>query len=461
MPLSDLTQEKQREFVRRLLLSRLRLLVNNGFYGLLLMHMKFGLTDQVEHSWTNGEAIELNPDFLDSINDDELDYVLMHEILHVVLHHCWRGKDFEPERFNIAADIVVNSNILKSYNMDPKSITLSANGGVQMHQAPNGTEGYEFTVEELYDLIELPPPTSTIKGPGSVPSAGGGGGDEGGSSSSDAEGGDEAGGGGGDEEEESVVSWEDGRAQRVGTKAHSVAKGGWDDHGHFGELEPDDELRDVWVRRFQDACESIEIREKSNGRSLMPAFAERLLKELRKPQTDWRTILNEFVQEEITDYSFTPPDRRFGDGPFFLPDFNEKEAIVKDVLFMVDTSGSMSDDAITAAFSEIKGALDQFNGKLAGWLGFFDAAIIEPQPFETVEEFRVIRPKGGGGTDFQIIFEYVAQHMADRLPASIIVLTDGFAPFPQEHLAMDIPVLWLLNNEDVQPPWGKVARIVV
>ena len=440
MPLSDLTQEKQREFVRRLLLSRLRLLVNNGFYGLLLMHMKFGLTDQVEHSWTNGEVVELNPEFLDSINDDELDYVLMHEILHVVLQHCWRGKDFEPERFNIAADIVVNSNILKSYNMDLKSITLSTNGGVQMHLAPNGREGYEFTVEELYDLIELPPPTGTIKGPGSVPNTGGG---------------------NGDEEEDPEAPWEEGRAQRIGSKASSMAKGGWDDHGHFGELEPDDELREVWVRRFQDACESIEIREKSNGRGLMPAFAERLLKELRKPQTDWRTILNEFVQEEITDYSFTPPDRRFGDSPFFLPDFNEKEAIVKDVLFMVDTSGSMSDDAITAAFSEIKGALDQFNGKLAGWLGFFDAAIIEPQPFETVEEFRVIRPKGGGGTDFQIIFEYVAHHMADMLPASIIVLTDGFAPFPQEHLAMGIPVLWLLNNEDVQPPWGKVARIVV
>ena len=27
-------------------------------------------------------------------------------------------------------------------------------------------------------------------------------------------------------------------------------------------------------------------------------FAERLLKELRKPQTDWRKILNDFIQEE-------------------------------------------------------------------------------------------------------------------------------------------------------------------
>jgi len=116
---------------------------------------------------------------------------------------------------------------------------------------------------------------------------------------------------------------------------------------------------------------------------------------------------------------------------------------------------------ITAAYSEIKGAIDQFDGKLKGWLGFFDAAIIEPKPFENEEEFRVIRPAGGGGTDFQIIFEYVHRHMQDKPPASIVILTDGYAPFPQEKLAGGIPVLWLLNNDRVDPPWGKVARITV
>ena len=190
-------------------------------------------------------------------------------------------------------------------------------------------------------------------------------------------------------------------------------------------------------------------------------FARRLLEELKKPQIDWRTILNEFIQEEVVDYSFTPPDRRFDSGDFFLPDFNEKDDMVEDILFMIDTSGSMSDKMITAAYSEVKGAIDQFGGKLKGWLGFFDAAIVEPQPFEDEDEFQIIQPAGGGGTDFQIIFEYVQQYMQDKLPASIIILTDGYAPFPKEHLAMGIPVLWLLNNEQVTPPWGKVARIKV
>ena len=98
---------------------------------------------------------------------------------------------------------------------------------------------------------------------------------------------------------------------------------------------------------------------------------------------------------------------------------------------------------------------------MEGWLGFFDAAIIEPKRFTSLDEFKIIKPAGGGGTDFQIILEYVHKHMQDKLPTSIIILTDGYAPFPEEELAGGIPVLWLLNNKNVDPPWGKIARIVV
>jgi predicted metal-dependent peptidase len=251
-----------------------------------------------------------------------------------------------------------------------------------------------------------------------------------------------------------------GRAKKKQAKEKET-KAVWDDHTRWGMDEEDETLRDVWVKRFEDACEAISIREPSNLRGLLPLFAKRLLKELKNSQTDWRTILNDFVQEEIVDYSFTPPDRRFDESPFFLPDFNDKDDLVEDILFMIDTSGSMSDDMITAAYSEVKGAIDQFDGKLKGWLGFFDAAVIEPKPFANEDEFRIIKPAGGGGTDFQIIFEYVQKHMQDKLPASIIILTDGYAPFPKKRIAGGVPVLWLLNNDQVVPPWGKVARITV
>lgn len=414
----------------------MRILYNHGFYGLLLMHMIYAVSEEIETACTDGVRITFGIDFLDSLSDSELDFVMMHEILHVVLQHCFRGDVEDPEAYNIAADIVVNSNIMLENGMKASSITLSKYG-TSMHVAPDGKEGHEYTAEQVYVML---PKNLNKKGNNKSPGSADGRAKKGNNKSPG-----------------SAV----GRAKKEISKEQHQPVRVWDDHSQWGKYEEDDTPRDVWVKRFEDAAEAIKIRDPSNARGLLPAFAERILKELKKSQTDWRTILNDFIQEEVVDYSFAPPDRRFDDSPFFLPDFNGKEDRVEDILFMIDTSGSMSDDMIAAAYSEVKGAIDQFNGKLKGWLGFFDAAIIKPQPFSDENEFKIIKPAGGGGTDFQIIFEYVFHHMSDKLPASIIILSDGYAPFPLEKLAGGIPVLWLLNNEEVNPPWGKVARITV
>lgn len=424
-----LSESKIKGCIKRLLLSRMRILYNHGFYGLLLMHMIYAVSEEIETACTDGVRITFGIDFLDSLSDSELDFVMMHEILHVVLQHCFRGDVEDPEAYNIAADIVVNSNIMLENGMKASSITLSKYG-IAMHVAPDGKEGHEYTAEQVYAML---PKNLNKKGNNNLNKKGN------------------------NKSPGSAV----GRAKKEISKEQHQPVRVWDDHSRWGKYEEDDTLRDVWVKRFEDAAEAIKIRDPSNARGLLPAFAERILKELKKTQTDWRTILNDFIQEEVVDYSFAPPDRRFDDSPFFLPDFNGKEDRVEDILFMIDTSGSMSDDMIAAAYSEVKGAIDQFNGKLKGWLGFFDAAIIKPQPFSDENEFKIIKPAGGGGTDFQIIFEYVFHHMSDKLPASIIILSDGDAPFPLEKLAGGIPVLWLLNNEEVNPPWEKVARITV
>ena len=405
----DLSDGKRNEYIRRLLLSRMRVLAKNGFYGLLLMHMGFALDGNIRTAATDGTRILFDPAFLDELSDTELDFILMHEILHVVLQHCMRTGKRDDHMFNIACDIVVNSNILLSNDMDIKSITLDKYG-VSMHTAPDGKEGYEYSAEQVYDMFKLPPSSQNLRGDPS--------------------------------------------------DAPDIGEGTWDDHSRWGDEQDNEMLKDIWQKRLIDAGEAISVRDPSNSRGLIPLCAKRILDEYLKPQTDWRTILNEFVKEEITDYSFSPPDRRFDDSPFFLPDYNEKEDHPEDILFMIDTSGSMSDKMITAAYSEVKGAIDQFGGKLKGWLGFFDASVVEPQAFESEDEFKLIRPAGGGGTNFVVIFDYIRDFMADNLPAFIIILTDGYAPFPKEQRAMGIPVLWLLET-DVTPPWGKIARISV
>lgn len=429
----EISNEKARQYINRLLLARMRILCNHGFYGLLLMHMIYSIDEGCETAYTDGERIAFSPTFLEELSDKELDFVMMHEILHVVLRHCLRGEDKDNERYNIAADIVINSTIMHENDDKESSITLSKYGE-SMHIAPDGKEGYLYTAEEVYEMLQ--------------------------SKQKDSDSGNEK------SKKAGNVASKNGRAEKVQQSRKNMDKPvakRWDDHSQWGKFEEDSKLRDVWVKNFAECCEAIKVRDASNNRGTLPMFAQRMLEKLKKPQTDWRTILNDFIQEEICDYSFSPPDRRFQDSPFFLPDFNEmgKNDNVSDILFFIDTSGSISDNDMTTAYSEIKGAIDQYDGKLKGWLGFFDAAIIEPKPFSSFEEFIVIKPAGGGGTDFQIIFEYVDQHMKDKEPNCIIILTDGCAPFPKEELANDIPVLWLINNQDVTPPWGKVARFTV
>lgn len=429
----EISNEKIRQYIHRLLVARMRILCNHGFYGLLLMHMIYSIDEGCETAYTDGERIAFSPTFLEELSDKELDFVMMHEILHVVLRHCLRGEDKDNERYNIAADIVINSTIMHENDDKASSITLSKYGE-SMHIAPDGKEGYLYTAEEVYEMLQ--------------------------SKQKDSDSGNEK------SKKAGNVASKNGRAGKVQQSRKNMDKPvakRWDDHSQWGKFEEDSKLRDVWVKNFAECCEAIKVRDVSNNRGTLPMFAQRMLEKLKKPQTDWRTILNDFIQEEICDYSFSPPDRRFQDSPFFLPDFNEmgKNDNVSDILFFIDTSGSISDNDMTTAFSEIKGAIDQYDGKLKGWLGFFDAAIIEPKPFSSFEEFIVIKPAGGGGTDFQIIFEYVDQHMKDKAPNCIIILTDGYAPFPKEELANDIPVLWLINNQDITPPWGKVARFTV
>ena len=424
----EFNESAVQEFMRRLLFSRMRILNDHPFFGLLLMHIRYAIDEEAPTAYTDGERIAFGPDFLRSLSDSELDFVMMHEIMHVVLKHCWRGEDIDnQELFNIACDIVVNSNILLENNFEVESIALRGHGP-SMHLTPDGREGHEFTAEEVYEMF----PKSTT-----------------GSSVGFSD----------DHSHQGDMSGED--SYEMFPKSITGSSVGFsDDHSHWGDmLDEDSRLAQItWTNRLLDVEKAIRIRESTLGQGLMPAFAERYLLELRRAQTDWRTLLSEFLQQDSNDYSFTPPDRRMLESPFFLPDFNSEEGGVRDVLFMIDTSGSISDEMMAVAFSEVQGALEQFEDSFEGWLGFFDAAVTEPVRFSDVDELGRIKPIGGGGTDFQVVFDYVSKCMEDEPPACIIMLTDGCAPFPPEDAARGIPVLWLLNNEHVTPPWGRVAR---
>lgn len=417
----QLSKEKEKEYLKRLLLSRLRILCKQGFYGTLLMHMNFALDEKIKNIAISKKKISINPSFLDLITNEELDFSLMHEILHISLKHNFRRRNFDNKKiFDKASDIVVNSNIMKSLDLEEE---ITINNNTLEHVTPNGEEGYNYSVEQLYKVLY----EYEIRN----------------------------GNNGCDDCDE----W--GNKKKIkGNGKRKYDKESFDDHNIWDEEELNELDEAEWEKHTLDACETMYVRDSSNGRGTIPLCLAREYQTLKEAKTDWRTLLNNFIQEEINDYSFTPPDRRFSESQFFLPDFNDADEIVKGVLFMIDTSGSMSDKEITDAYSEIKGAIDQFGGKLQGWLGFFDAAIVEPREFTNEDELEIIRPYGGGGTDFSIVFSYVRDQMEDMNISSIVILTDGYAPFPDEEASRGIPTIWLINNDEITPPWGKIARII-
>lgn len=375
--------------------ARNSIMLNTPFFSSLLMHMKILLDEQCSTAYTDSEKICFGPAFLDEISDSEVEFVLLHELLHAVLGHCTRGKEFDNETFNIACDIVVNSTILESRNFDTAYITLNKYGE-SMHLTPDGREGYLFSAEEVYRML--------IK--------------------------------------------EGRRSDRKSAFA--------DDHSKWASDKNPIEESYRWKKRIRDSASEMILCSKRGTDRNLPSFVRTYIKKMRRGTIDWRTALHNFMENNLFDYSLSPPDRRFSDSDFFLPDFNLTETVhsARRILFMVDTSGSVGRELLGEILGEIENAINAFNGNLEGWLGFFDTKVIPPKHFVGKEEFEAIEPEGGGGTSFKCIFDYVNENMKDEPPWKIVIMTDGWANFPDESAANSIPVFWIVSDKSRTPPWG-------
>ncbi len=441
------------DLLHRIQFCKVRLLEHNVFFGLLMQHIIFAIDPQCPTACTDGERIYFGSDFCDRLDDDQLYFVLQHELMHIVLGHCFRGRDYDPQLYNIAADIVVNSIIMHtSWGDQPMYIQ----GQPLMHLAPDHKAGRLYTAEDVYDmLLQQANPTG---GNGKQSSQNGGQGSQNAQGSTDTD----SDRNNGEEGTKNGNNKGKDKAGQGGGNGGQYADDGadyqnsWhDDHSVWGRNADNAGLASQWKARMADALRIASASKQWNDNDGM---WQRLVDKLTHPTVNWRLLLNNFVQQDMTDYSFAPPDRRY-DGDLFLPDFNVPTDSVQDLWLVIDTSGSIGDKALAAAYSEIVGAIEQFEGRLRGFLSFFDTKVTTPVAFEEVKDVLAIRPKGGGGTDFHAVFQYYRQHMAEQCECSgIVIFTDGYAPFPPQSAAQDVPVFWLLNNEIVTPPWGIVAR---
>lgn len=66
-----------------------------------------------------------NVNFVEELNDNELRFLLLHELKHHLLHHLERGKSFHPEKANIAMDMIINHLIVTHYHKMRNGFVIS------------------------------------------------------------------------------------------------------------------------------------------------------------------------------------------------------------------------------------------------------------------------------------------------------------------------------------------------
>jgi predicted metal-dependent peptidase len=228
-----------------------------------------------------------------------------------------------------------------------------------------------------------------------------------------------------------------------------------DDHGIWGEIQNRQLLEDQWSQEIRVAAS----RQAGSGSGIPRNLRRHLANIAHHPTTNWRQLLHDHIQCSQSDYTYNTPDRRYT-GDVIMPSFQENVYgnHLPGLWVLIDTSASVSREGLAVAFEEIRDALAQVDS-FEGMLSFFDTAVTEPVSFETVEELEDMMPVGGGGTSFSAIFSFLKERMEEELPALILILTDGYAPFPKEEQALGVEVIWVIIDADAEPPWGTSVYV--
>ncbi len=122
---------------------------------------------------------------------------------------------------------------------------------------------------------------------------------------------------------------------------------------------------------------------------------------------------------------------------------------VPKVAVVVDTSGSMSDAELSRCLGEIKGIISASGvGGKSIYVLSVDAAVHKVQKVVNVKDVKLF---GGGGTDMEIGIKSAAKYKPDV----IIVLTDGYTPWPEEKI-VDSKVIACIISDG----YGYVAERV-
>ena len=144
--------------------SRLRLRGKSAFFATLLLHADIVPSREVLLAATDGERVYINPENAATLSPDSFDGLLLHEVLHAALSHVPRRGPREKQKWNRAANLIVNG--------------MVAQAGLPVPPDAARDEHLEqLSVEEVYatlgegegddgdsDLMDAPPGDAPPKG---------------------------------------------------------------------------------------------------------------------------------------------------------------------------------------------------------------------------------------------------------------------------------------------------------
>jgi predicted metal-dependent peptidase len=283
------------EALKRVARARANLILREPFFGTLLLRLEAREDPACRAVWTDGRSLGVNPAFVATVEENVLEGVLCHEVMHLALGHHLRRGGRHQSRWNAATDYAVNPIVLDA--------GLELPGERLYDEKFAGMEA-----ERIYELLDREPKQASAR------------------------------------EGRSEVAAGSSPKARAGADFGEVR----DFPGH-GEQELLEELAS-WESALREAVRSA----KAWGR--IPASANRLLPELDRSRMNWREILARFMEQASrTDYLWARPNRRYAQSGFCLPTLSEKR--FEPLVLIVDTSASISREDLAALASECLGIL--------------------------------------------------------------------------------------------------------
>jgi predicted metal-dependent peptidase len=405
----------------KLTAARTRLILDKPFLGALVLRlpMKAAQPDWCPTTATDARAFYFNPDYIAALGMEETQFMLAHEALHCALSHFARRQHRVKHRWDLACDYAVNPLLVDDgLKPPPNALIMPQYKGM--------------TAEEIYPLIEDNDDSETLD-----------------QHAYDHEGQDQGHQSGPREQDLSRAAPPPQGEDRSGEGGGTSAVPGSEGEGASAPppLTPDEQetLSVQWQQRLAGAAQQAMQSGKLGGEMA------RMIDHLLQPQLPWRMLLARYMSAAARDdYSYMRPARR--EGEYILPSLRSHQL---DVLIGLDTSGSIKDPEIEEFIGEVNAIKGQIRARIT--LLPCDAKLAEGAPwrFEPWEDFR--RPdclKGGGGTSFVPVFDWVEQQGME--PDLLVYFTDANGEFPPQEPRY--PVIWLVKGQ-TKVPWGQRVQL--